>query len=235
MLRQNLSDRSYAATSVADKMSVDEKTAPSLDEPTERDVPNPGKSVVKDRFPKLNAFEKLARSRGKAWKSEQELGKIVSLIFKISPEIRERLIDYEYPHSIVLGEAFRQIVRKEIQSRPDGKFVFQNQKLFDNLNDRLLDPELPVCIVRIERSQDPSAKKNRNLIIGGYKLIHPITAERNFRGVRIFNESTVKFDLTARSLDCGFISDSRANDGYMVLETLHLYATIVFPFGVDER
>jgi hypothetical protein len=208
--------------------------------PRSKMAPDPAGDVrIEDHiFPKLKSFEKLVRrhDHGRPMTAKEfnrEVKRLTRNYRYIDYHYRERLVEYRYRNfmdsrSISFGDRLTRYIRSEMVNHPDGKFVFQDQKIYGALSDPELDFEMPVCVLQVEHwNRAGSAVDMR---IGVDHVIYPIFGERHFKSVRILARGG-KFDITPVSLDCGFISDTEWSDKYKLLEYLHVYATL--PYSDD--
>jgi hypothetical protein len=184
--------------------------------------------IPADTIPGLKTYEKIVQRFGRKAKNAEDFNSRLKFALEKNPDLSEKLIDYHYPRAIHLGEKLTRRIRSDLGTHPDGKFIFQDQKIYSDLSDTNLNPDLPVCILQVEHSDDQMRKTIQVMMIFVNEVIHPVASGRNFRGVRIQDKRSLIYDINPMFIDCGFISSVDSNDSYLGLEYMHLYATVTF-------
>jgi hypothetical protein len=201
-------------------------TKPKNAQPTPEAIRGNTKPPKRDPFPKLKSFEKLASRIHRQLHKPDEFNRALNVIFDEDPHLRKKLIEDHYPTMFTFGKQATQEIRKAMPEHPDGRFVYQNQKLYADLNAADLDPDLPICVVNIARSQDIRPQAMDSLQLPFIKK-EPVANEHSFQGVRITGRPNSKYDIFANSIDCGFINNTGQPDRrYLDLEYMHLMYSV---------
>jgi hypothetical protein len=185
------------------------------------------KYIKRDPYPKLKSFEKMVSRIHRSIKNPDEFNFALSPILESQPGLRKKLIDDHYPTMFEFGEKATDKLRMELTSYPAGKLIYQNLKVYPSLTAAELDPDLPVCIVNIKYAQDAHVKTASSLNFVFMTKEYPIVADHDFRGIRIKGRAKTPYDISADTIECGFISNTgQADERWMDLEYMHLLYTV---------
>jgi len=180
-------------------------------------------------LPQLEVFGKWA----KRYKSDSEFRANVDDIFKYPDGLDVKLTNLPRMFSIELSEKLTTQIRSELGADAEGLMVFQNQNLYHDLDDTRIDPDLPLCTLKVVRDEFYTVAPYK-LKIWFDKATFPVETKRNFRGIKFSVSSTHRDDITPVYMTCGFVSDTTPNDEYTKISIGHLFVTMGFSSFVPD-